>query len=424
MWLVLARSNKRSVLAGLVGTFIERAAVLEALGEGREPGGSVRHAVRMTLPPERAGAPLLVKERELPFSFFPMMRTNRRWGLHSMLYAAEPWAVISGAVRDATAANSLTPVEGQSALSFVRQAKEYFNAAEHAGALETRPLLYYYSFLNLGKAIAISRGRPNIVGKVTHGVFASHPSGYQPNTAQIGVQSTGGTPSALDELHWALEGSGLTPGNLRIADLMPQSVVGHRMWRATTSTLRKERFFAVDNVRWFHDSVRQEIWLKLYIRRDSLRSRGRGVTETLREAGLDGTFRAVADAYATANDLHAFEQITGTPYTSRASDVVMDSVKTVRRDIWQTVTATAPFRRFYLYLSPPNETRLPQWMSAYTLLFWLGSLTRYQPVELLENLSGPYGPFFEEFIETQPAQMLYLLASEMRAQDVSKPALV
>ena len=52
------------------------------------------HHLSMTLPPERAGAPLLVKERELPFSFFPMMRTNRRWGLHSMLYAAEPWAVI------------------------------------------------------------------------------------------------------------------------------------------------------------------------------------------------------------------------------------------------------------------------------------------------------------------------------------------
>ena len=63
-------------------------------------------------------------------------------------------------------------------------------------------------------------------------------------------------------------------------------------------------------------------------------------------------------------------------------------------------------------------------MTVYSLLFWLGSLTRYQPVELLDALAGPYGPFFEEFIETQPAQLLYFFASEARAQDVSKPALV
>ncbi|PZF26900.1 hypothetical protein DEJ05_08320 [Curtobacterium sp. MCLR17_045] len=380
----------------------------------------------MTLPPERAGSALLVKERELPFSFFPMTRTSRRWGLHSMLYAAEPWAVITGAIRDAADTRPLTDVEARSALSFVRQAREYFNAAERAGALETRPLLYYYSFLNLGKAIAIARGRPNMVGKVTHGVAADSSFGYLPTTAQLQLQTSGArSPSAIAELHLALEGTAMVGRNVRIADLMPQSVVGHRMWRAATGMLRKERFFALDEIRWLEDEAAHQIWLKLYLRRDTLQSFARPVAETLRESGLDPTFRAVNDPDARARGLHTFEQVTPTSYSSgRAADVVMDSVATVRGDIWQTVTATSPFRRFYLYLSPSNEVRLPQWMTVYTLLFWLGSLTRYQPVELLDNLAGPYGPFFEEFIETQPAQLLYFLASEARQQDVSKPALV
>lgn len=380
----------------------------------------------MTLPPERAGTLLQIKSRELPFSFFPMAKTSRRWGLNSMLYAAEPWAVISGAVRDAAVTRSIPDVDAKSALSFVRQAKEYFNAAERAGALETRPLLYYYSFLNLGKALAIARGRTGMVGKVKHGVAAVHTSGYSPTSAEIAVQRSGvGDPSAIDELHWALEGTTTPAGQIKVADLMPQSVVGHRMWRAATGSVRKERFFALDEIHWLEDATAREIWLKLYLRRDSLRSHGRGVTETLREARLDKAFRAVSDSYATTHDLHAFEQIAATPYsTGRASDVVMESVGTVRRDIWQTVTATSPFRRFYLYLSPLTEVRVPQWMSTYGLLFWLGSLTRYQPVELLEALAGPYGPFFEEFIETQPSQLLYFFASEARAQDVSKPALV
>lgn len=355
-----------------------------------------------------------------------MVRTSRRWGLNSMLYAAEPWAVISGAVRDAAIARSLPDIEARSALSFVRQAKEYFNAAERAGALETRPLLYYYSFLNLGKALSIARGRSGMVGKVKHGVAAVHSSGYSPTSAEIAVDRSGaGDPSAIDELHWALEGSAATAGQIKIADLMPQSVVGHRMWRAATGSVRKERFFALEQIHWLEDAAAHEIWLKLYVRRDTLRSHGRGVTETLREARIDSTFRAVSDSYAAAQYLHAFEQIAATPYaTGRASDIVMDSVATVRHDIWQTIAATSPFRRFYLYLSPLTEVRVPQWMSTYGLLFWLGSLTRYQPVELLDALAGPYGPFFEEFIETQPAQLLYFFASEARAQDVSKPALV
>lgn len=343
-----------------------------------------------------------------------------------MLYAAEPWAVISGAIRDAAVAQKLSDAETNSALSFARQAKEYFAAAERAGALETRPLLYYYSFLNLGKALSIARGRPNMVGKVTHGIASVHSSGYSPSTAEVVLQSSGGnTPSAIAELHTALEGSPFPAGQVRISDLMPQSVVGHRMWRAATGSVRKERFFALDDIRWLEDSAVHTIWLKLYIRRDTLRSHGRGVTEVLREAQLTGRFRAVNDAYGTANDLHTLEEITPTPYgTGRASDVVMDSVHGVRGDIWQTITSAEAYRRFYLYLSPAGEVRLPQWASTYALLFWLGSLTRYQPVELLDALAGPYGPFFEEFIQTQPAQLLYAFASEARMQDVSKPALV
>jgi hypothetical protein len=384
--------------------------------------GKVRHYFRVTLPPERTGEALILKDRELPFSFFPMFRSNRRWGLHSMLYAAEPWAVISGAVRDSGTALASSQVAIDSALSFVRQAREYFKAAEEAAALETRPLLYYYSFLNLGKAISIARGQSGLVGKVTHGVAAFHPSGYSPSTAQVVFQSSGQHPSALDALHRALEGTQLTPGNVRISDLLAQSVIGHRMWR--TPGARKERFFAVDDSRWFNDPVAQEIWLKLYIRRDSLRSGGRGVTETLRESGLSPRFRAVADGYGAARDFHSFEQVSATTYTGRPGDVVMDSVHAVRRDIWQTVTTAPPYRRFYLYLSPTGESRLPQWMSVYVILFWLGSLTRYQPVELLDILAGPLGPFLQEFIQTQPSQMLYMLASEIRMQDVSKPAVV
>ena len=67
---------------------------------------------------------------------------------------------------------------------------------------------------------------------------------------------------------------------------------------------------------------------------------------------------------------------------------------------------------------------VPPWVSIYSVLFWLGSLTRYQPVALLEILEGSYGPFFREYLATQPSQLLYLLASEFKQQDVAKAAVV
>ncbi len=92
--------------------------------------------------------------------------------------------------------------------------------------------------------------------------------------------------------------------------------------------------------------------------------------------------------------------------------------------LWQTVTSAQPHRNYYLYLSPPGERRYPQWVSIYAVMFWLGSLTRYQPVALLDLLDGPYGAFFREFLASQPTQFLYIIASEFKHQGVAKPAVV
>jgi hypothetical protein len=378
----------------------------------------------VTLPAARTGSPLLIKDRELDFTFHVMRRTNRRWGTHSMLYAADPWAVIGGAAGE----DVTNPSTRDAAKSFVRQAREYFTAAERASTIETRPLLYYYAFLNLGKAISIARGRPSMVGKVGHGIAAVDPRGHTPPVAELVIQASardGSKMSAVDELHKALEGSPVRAANYPVRDVIAQSVVAHRMWREAFTQPRVERFVTVDSVRVFHDPAASHIWSRIYIRRDVLKARNRNVSETLRESTLDTDFRAVADPDpAISSVFHVFEQKSPTTYTGRPSDVVMEMVSMLRTRLWQTVLATKPYRGYYIYLSPAGEMRMPQWLNIYSTLFWLGSLTRYQPVELLEILDGKYGPFFREFLETQPTQLLYILASEIKKQDVTKAAIV
>lgn len=380
----------------------------------------------MKLPPTRTGDLLRLKDRELEFSFYPMTRSNRRWGIHSTLYAADPWAVIAGSVTEKITAAG----EKGAAASFVRQAREYFAAAERATSIETPPLLYYYSFLNLAKAIAMGRGRSGMVGKVRHGIahLGGPGTGHTPSTAKLQIQSSqagAAAKSAIDELHWALEGRGVDAGHYSVSEIIPQSVIAHRMWREAFEQPRKERFIPVDKVIFRQDVTANQIWLSAYINRATLRARGRGLKEMMTQSKLGDNFAAVSvqDAHVSS-EFHVLEQKTPTPYSGRAADVVVDAVKVIRPVLWQTVTANPPYRRYYLYLSPPGEQRLPQWLSIYATVFWLGSLTRYQPVELFDVLNGRYGPFFREFLETQPKQLLYMLASDAKKQNVTRAAIV
>lgn len=336
-----------------------------------------------------------------------------------MLYASEPWAVASGCLAD----QDVSEPDRKAAQSFVRQAREYFAAAERANTIESRPLLYYYAFLNLAKALGIARGRPGLVGKVMHGIAQAASTGYTPATSEVVAQASSASKvSALDEMHYALTGSRVTPGNLPIRELIAQSVAAHRLWCEAAN--RRERFLAVEHIRLRHDPGGKIIWIVLQVRADTMRARGRGLTETLREASLQQTFRAVATSFRGGVEYRNFEQITPVAYSARAADEVMNVVDVVRPLLWQSVTLTEPYRRYYLYLSPPNVVRVPEWFSIYAILFWLGSLTRYQPVELLSLLDGNYGAFFREFLATQPSQLLYMLTSEFKRQDVARPAVV
>jgi len=378
----------------------------------------------MKLSTARAGTPLRIAGRDVDFGFWAMKRGTRRWGVHSSIYATNPWAVAEGAVR--------AEVAGQrpraAALSFVSQAHEYFRAADQASTIETRPLLYYYSFLNLGKALAIVRGRPNMVGRVEHGIAPVGSSGHAVSSAELVTKrsaSNGKSVSVVDEVHQALEGSPVPAQQWPVRDILAQSVVGHRMWREGHVPTRKERIVPLDEVLLKEDRSTHQVWLQFRISRDRLRAADRSLTNLIDESQLAGAFRAVKDPDPEVNAaFHTLEQVSPVPYTDRAADVVMTAVDGVRPFLRTTVTSSHPYRRYYLYLSPPGETRMPQWLSTYATLFWLGSLTRYQPVELFDALDGPLGPFLREFLDTQPNQLLYMLTSDLKRQAVVRAAIV
>lgn len=56
----------------------------------------------------RAGHQLESKGRVLPFSFFPVTRTKRRYGLYDTVFAVNPWSVMHGSVNTDVATSHRT----------------------------------------------------------------------------------------------------------------------------------------------------------------------------------------------------------------------------------------------------------------------------------------------------------------------------
>src|SRR5262249_46089981 len=100
----------------------------------------------------RPGSRLYVKGRPLPFSSWPVGRGLRRYGLSDFLFAKSPWAVVQGAI-EARA----TPSQRPAALAFLAQARSFFSAADDR-SVDAAPLLLYYAFLNLAKAMILTAG--------------------------------------------------------------------------------------------------------------------------------------------------------------------------------------------------------------------------------------------------------------------------
>lgn len=94
--------------------------------------------------------------------------------------------------------------------------------------------------------------------------------------------------------------------------------------------------------------------------------------------------------------------------------------------LWEAVSSSPPYRRYYLYHCPTAEATLvlPQLASIYATMYFLSSITRYRPHHFHRLLDGAYGPFIESFLNDQPQQFLFLMASSFNERDVTKAALV
>lgn len=368
----------------------------------------------------RNGEPLTIKHSEVKFSVWPVGRTVRRFRLQSQVFVADVWPLIADAVETKCPKDTR-----KAAHAFRRQSEDYFKAASLGGLTAARPVLLYYSFLNLAKAFTLTKGVTHLLGRAGHGI-AEAVAGRAIPGAKISVYPSKQTkPQIFDEFLNAVSGKKLKKKTeLTFGNLLAQILPGHRLWCYAAG--KSERFVALKRIDFLHNPKLREMWLRMAVSREDLAKSYVSHVRFLKETGLSRHWREVRDPDDTDADDLWVEQTQPIAYGHRAGDHLRDVVADVRPLIWQTVLSIPPYRRHYLFMCPDGSRGdlLPQLLSMYAVVFFLGSITRYYPEHFERIIHSTYGPHVEALLSEAPMQFLYLLTSELLERDVSKPSII
>lgn len=379
------------------------------------------------LPQARLGELLTIKKNTVNFSFWPMGKTTRRFGVQTVLYASEPWSVIRQSIND-----KCPSADRPATHAFLTQSQEFFEAATSGKTDCAKPLLLYYSFLNLVKAYLLTfttRTHGDFDG-ARHGISEKLPTGgseiIDAHLECYPSPTSSGKLNIFDEFYTSVMGKSIaTITDYKVPHLLPQILPGHRLW--ADSQNERQRFFRLSRIELMQNRTSKEIWLRLYVREGDLTHWKIAHVNLLSEANFSSTFKEVqSNAMLGSDHLLCFEQDVPLSYSHRAADKVSDLVEQHRNDLWVTATTIAPYRAYYLYMSPASEAscRLPQLLSIYAIMFYLGSVTRYRPHQFISILEGKYASQIYGILTSQPRQFLYLMASNFARQEVATQALI
>ena len=320
----------------------------------------------------------------------------------------DPWSFLRH-----VSVENLDKQREKAALAYIDQAYEFFEAAINP-RISSRPLLYYYSFLNLAKVVLLHRG-VNFPPLVRHGII--DPRVNVKRRLRFEGQTVRMEPARSDhaelfsEFVSALGGSVSAPRTLRVVDLLAQVPGIHRTYCKVTGSL--PHFCPVHGLAL--QSGRRQVWCTLKVNR-----RDWDVKQTFSTIRGARRFRRFfTQIQSDTAELLKFESLAQAGQT-RGVDAGIRRLASGFCDIglWWVLTGDG----YRLYLADfPHSRRLPQLASIHAVMFYLGSITRYKPYDFDRLVARDYAWLVSEFLATQPMQFLYGVASLLAGVDVVRP---
>ncbi len=287
--------------------------------------------------------------------------------------------------------------------ALLQQAKNFYTVAE-TSEFKSKPLLYYYSFLNFSKILIHIEKKYQKNTGYTHGVSERNNQSFLHAELKIyqsnfqNRQSKSVAYELMDILGDDLSSFNGTQPNandktltLNVKELLANCVGVHRAYSQVYNI--REHFYKLEGI-------------------------------TYNKHGRDLIFSAKIKSYD--NSLNVLYGISSNEYILRQTspnshpetqDTFFELSKTIRSNgIWYLIGNNG----YSMYLSSKTNYRYTPEIIIYLTMFYLGSITRYHPYLFDKIFSDREQWLMSEFLTTQPKQFIYLCTAKFLGVDVSK----
>jgi len=358
-------------------------------------------------PRARAGEQVTVKGVPVPFTFWPDAYLK-----HGRVVTSDPWRCLAVHIRRTVKNTS----HRNQAAAFLEQAEDLYQAAGTA-RVGSKPLLYYYSFLNLAKTfLVVKKGKD--LRRCMHGLKEPKDNirKYMTITSQAVVANASKPRGRLQLYREFIAECGFPapakPKPMRLVDLLDQAVSIHRITSHTLGHTRQ--FFPVDDIAFMCDPAKKKAWVALRVRRDDLAVSSAAARDVRKNTTC---FKEVE---SPERQFRLYESKSQRAYSRSPRDVLRSLVSDTWKDIWSELRPGG----YQFWISAiPRKKRLPQLGSGYQAMFYFGSVARYRPDDLRKLLESKHGWMVQEFINNQPIQFLYFLGSGLMDAEMVIPEL-
>jgi hypothetical protein len=357
------------------------------------------------LPRRRVGTRLQFEQEDLPFSPWPLARHARGTEPQRILLTPNPWEVALTAATLRVSPARLPEVE-----AFINQAEELYRAA--TAGTRVNPMLVHLAFDNLARALIIGKGHARPLVDAGEGIAEQRAgSGWEMRSASLQIEDSA-EPKVVQLLAQALGLPVLAPGSeIPILDLLPQVVVGHRLYRSGTGA--PEQFAPIHELQFMVDAMEKTVWIDLTFDTGRLGRADMTSAKLIAAGGLGSQFREVE------SDLpgrRRFEMLEPFSYEADPWERLQEAVEAVKPLLWTALGKAPPYRVHHLCLAASN--RIPQVLSLYLIIHAFGSVIHQWPHRFDQLLSEPIGNFVVDFMMRQPEQLLFLLTCEFAEREV------
>lgn len=310
--------------------------------------------------------------------------------------AAQVHGVKRKAVRQAVARNVKL---------YIQQASEFYEAARNTRP-NTAPLMYYYAFLNLGKALCEFKNPLFHTRQecYRHGLTWRPDPQTTVNMYNESVRvTTRGVWHALWEALMGIQCPATNPTDLRVRDLFaycPEISVEYE--RCFDENLRA---LYLEKPELLYDEKKRESWIRFSIHR--LDFKISGILAPAALAQISTSRSGYIEVKSPDKGYRTFQ--TSMPANVKRNQSAHDALSEDFRGL-NLFTHIGKDHEMNYFLPAQNKLplRLPQVIVLYTILFWLGSLVRYDPHSVSALMDSPAWILIDGFMSQSRLWLLEL----------------